>query len=368
MKLNGNRIAAALVAAVIAFSAAPARAQLVAYDGFGNGPLANLAGSTGGTGWTSAWANASDNLTKISGAGLSYAGLATTPGGAVTPTANGTWPSSIYQRAFGTLPAGTNSVYVSFLMRDDAAWGIWGGVSFGSYPYKMTVGSPLGMYSYGMTLSEGLGDVTNKPLIQGQTTFIVVRISKNTPAAGISYRMYINPAVGSAEPGFADAQYGVGPVSNLPTALSIDNGTGFTTDEIRVGTTWASVLPPLVSFWTDLGFAKPGIAGAPHLAGTGPLSANSSNQLALTSAKRSAPASLAFGLNTLNAPFKGGILVPEPTVVIPLVTSASGTLNLPFTWPSGVGAGVALKFQYWIQDAGATYGYSASNGLQGLTQ
>ncbi len=34
---------------------APARADRVAYDGFDNGPLPNLAGANGGTGWSGPW-------------------------------------------------------------------------------------------------------------------------------------------------------------------------------------------------------------------------------------------------------------------------------------------------------------------------
>lgn len=356
----------AVVALALALGASPTSAQLLSYDGFGNGPLPNLAGSTGGSGWTSAWAAAGDNLTQIAGPGLSYPGLATTPGAAVTPAAGGVWPNSVYQRAFQAPPAGTNAIYVSFLMRDDAAWGIWGGTSFGTYPYEMTVGSPLGWYTYGLMLSEGLGDTSSKPLIQGETTLVVVRISRNTPAAGVTYRMYLDPTVGGAEPGFADATYGIAAVSTLPGFISIDNGTGFTTDEIRVGTTWASVLP-VETAWLDLGLGKVGSNGVPKLAGSGPLSRGSANQLALTSAAPSAVATLVFGLSAINAPFKGGMMVPLPQLLIVLATNAAGAATLPFTMPSGLPGGSELYFQFWIADAGASNGFSASNGLRGLT-
>jgi hypothetical protein len=354
-----------LVAALLVACAASAGAQLIAYDGFGNGPLANLHGSTGGSGWAAAWVNAGTNLTKVQGAGLSFPGLDTTPGAAVTPTAGGTWPSSTYQRNFA-LPADASAVYVSFLLRDDAAWGIWGGLSFGSYPYEMTVGSPLGYYQYGLMLSEGLGDLTSKPLVKGQTTLVVVKISKNTPAQGITYRMYLDPAIGSAEPGFPAAQMGVAFVPALPTSLSIDNGTGFTTDEIRVGTTWASVLPAKPT-WTDLGFAKAGSAGTPVLSAFGPLSAGSFNQLDLVDALPSATATLVFGLSQVLAPFKGGTLVPEPSVLVPLALNASGGASLAFTLPPGVPSNTALHFQCWVADAGASHGLSATNGLKGVT-
>jgi hypothetical protein len=233
-------LAAALAAGSVFVSTG--NADLLAYDGFSNGPRANLAGSEGGTGWSGAWLMAGDNVTKIAGGGLVYPGLEVAHGGAATPVGGGVWPNSVYTRSFGPLPPGTTSIYASFLMRDDAAFGIWGGISFGTYPYEMTVGSPLGYYSYGLMISEGLGDVTNMPLIQGDTTLVVCKITKNA-GAGITYRMFLNPTIGTPEPSFPDAIFVVAPVNVIPTAVSIDNGTGFTTDELRVGTTWASVLP-----------------------------------------------------------------------------------------------------------------------------
>lgn len=241
MKTRAYLLAAAV--AVTALSASTASAQLMAYDGFGQGPLADLHGSTGGTGWLTAWLDqTADAVTGISGPGLTYPMLDTEPGAAVTEVGQGVYPMSAYYRSFGPLPIGPSKVYISFLLRADSGYGGWGGVSFGTYPYEMTVGSPLGMYSFGMTLSEGLGDISNAPLIEGETNFLVVKISKNV-GAGITYKLYLNPTIGQAEPSFALAQYSVGPVNTIPTFLRIDNGGGFTTDEVRVGTTWESVTP-----------------------------------------------------------------------------------------------------------------------------
>lgn len=351
----------------LALPTALAQAQLVAYDGFGNFPSPDLAGSTGGTGWTSAWSPASSDVTAIVANGLQYTNLATTPGGARTPTAGGIWPSSIYQRSFPASPAGVNDLYVSFLMRDDAGFGMWGGLSFGQYPYKMTVGSPLGYYTYGLMVSEGLGDVSNKPLIAGETTLVVVRITRNPTGPGVTYRMYLDPAIGSAEPSFPAASFSLGMVTGLPAYLSIDNGTGFTTDEIRVGRTWSSVLPAAPNPWTDLGFAKPGIHGAPHLAGSGPLSAGSVASLSLTNAKENAFSMLFVGASSTFTPFLGGVLVPSPTLAFPLTTNPTGGIGLTSTWPSGVPANSPFFFQFWISDPAATLGVSASNGLRGTT-
>ncbi len=120
--------------------------------------------------------------------------------------------------------------------------------------------------------------------------------------------------------------------------------------------------------WFKLGLGKVGSAGVPQLSGNGTLSDGSLNEIVLTNAAPSAPATLIFGLSAINAPFKGGTMVPQPLLTLALGTSGAGSLNLPFTWPAGVPAGVPIYFQYWIQDAGATHGLSASNGLKGVSQ
>ncbi|MBM5813098.1 MAG: hypothetical protein FJ191_14265 [Gammaproteobacteria bacterium] len=119
------------------------------------------------------------------------------------------------------------------------------------------------------------------------------------------------------------------------------------------------------SAWTDLGSAKPGSAGVPQLVGTGPLTAGSANALALNAAAPGAPATLVAGLGTLGAPFKGGTLVPSPLILIPFIASGAGAVTLPFAWPAGVPAGTQLFMQFWISDAGASFGLSASNAVAG---
>ena len=356
-----------LAAPLLALSSSLAHAQLVAYDGFGNGPKADLAGSTGGTGWNSGWASGSTDVTAIAANGLSYSNLASTSGAARTPVAQGVWPSSIYARSFPATPVGVHDLYVSFLMRDDAGWGSWGGLSFGQYPYKMTVGSPLGYYSYGLMMSQGLGDVSNKPLVVGETTLVVVKITRNPAGPGVTYRMFLDPQIGSSEPSFPAATFTLGMVTGLPTSLSIDNGTGFTTDEIRVGTSWNSVLPAAPNAWTDLGFAKPGLLGAPHLVGAGPLTAGSNASLSLTQARPNAFSILFLGSSATFSPLLGGVLVPTPALAFSAMTNGAGTIQLSSTWPAGVPANTATYFQWWIADDAATHGVAASNGLRGTT-
>jgi len=118
--------------------------------------------------------------------------------------------------------------------------------------------------------------------------------------------------------------------------------------------------------WFDLGL---GLAGAtsPALSGTGPLTAGSANTLDATELRPGSTLFLVVGLSRLDAPFKGGTLVPSPLIPpLPLPTGG-GALTLPFTWPAGVPAGVELFFQGWIDDPFGPKGYAATNALKGLT-
>jgi hypothetical protein len=125
--------------------------------------------------------------------------------------------------------------------------------------------------------------------------------------------------------------------------------------------------PPPPQVWFDLGLGKTGTNGVPLLAGTGPLSPNSVNQLDLTSGPPSSTATLVFGLSAINAPFKGGVLVPAPLLLIALPTTPDGAMSLPFVFPAGIPPGFPLYFQFWNSDTGATFNLSASNGLEGIT-
>jgi len=126
------------------------------------------------------------------------------------------------------------------------------------------------------------------------------------------------------------------------------------------------LLEPLT--WVSLGGSVPGSNGTPNLAGTGDLVGGQPVTLTLTSAKPATPATLIVGLSLLSAPFKGGTLVPNPTLMLfALPINGHGSLSLSATWPSGLPSGFAFYTQYWIPDPAAPVGFSASNGLAGIT-
>ena len=122
--------------------------------------------------------------------------------------------------------------------------------------------------------------------------------------------------------------------------------------------------------FTDLGAALAGTHGEPVLVGEGDLTGGSSLRIALGGALELTSASLLVGLSVLNAPFKGGVLVPNfqaPGLLVPLFTNAQGRVILNATWPLGLPSGLDVYLQYWLVDAAGPAGLAASNAVRGTT-
>jgi predicted outer membrane repeat protein len=122
------------------------------------------------------------------------------------------------------------------------------------------------------------------------------------------------------------------------------------------------------SAWTHAGHALAGAGGEPCLVGQGTLLGGTPMGLALHNAAPGAPATLAVGLSTLLAPFKGGVFVPHPDVLLTgFLVSGAGDIALAAPWPVGLAPGVSVWMQWWIVDAGGPVGFAASNGLRATT-
>lgn len=67
--------------------------------------------------------------------------------------------------------------------------------------------------------------------------------------------------------------------------------------------------------------------------------------------------------NDVNLPFKGGTLVPEPTIMFTLATAADGTLTLASVLPPWLGAGEEFYLQFWQLDPQGPSGFAASNAV-----
>jgi uncharacterized membrane protein len=117
--------------------------------------------------------------------------------------------------------------------------------------------------------------------------------------------------------------------------------------------------------WKRLAGGVTGVNGTPVLYGLGTLAAGSAAKLTLTHGKPFGAATLIVGLGALNAPFKQGVLVPQPDkLFFGLPLDADGRFQIGFTWPAGIPSGASLWYQAWIADAAAPAGLSSSNGLQ----
>jgi len=119
--------------------------------------------------------------------------------------------------------------------------------------------------------------------------------------------------------------------------------------------------------WAQQGAGLPGTHGVPAIDGAGTLLPGEPLELSLEGAREQAAAWLVVGLSALQAPFKGGLLVPYPDLLVALDSGPAGALELASTWPAGVPSGFAAWFQWWIQDPAGPAGFAASAGLRGTT-
>jgi hypothetical protein len=121
--------------------------------------------------------------------------------------------------------------------------------------------------------------------------------------------------------------------------------------------------------WAGLGLGKPGTGDEiPCHTATGTLVGGQPLTLDLSRALPGSTATLIFSIVLLEAPFKGGTLIPSAEFLIfGLTVDGSGNLSLPATMPTGLPGGVPIYTQYWVSDPGGQAGYSATNGLVGTT-
>src|SRR5262249_49077010 len=103
----------------------------------------------------------------------------------------------------------------------------------------------------------------------------------------------------------------------------------------------------------------------PVLSGTGVLSAGSTISLLLSGAGPTWPVTLVTSFSPLAVPFKGGLLWPELTLVLPgFLTDGGGQLALSATWPAGIPSAISIWAQFWYADVGAPFGFAGSNAVR----
>jgi len=241
---------------LLAGSASFAQATLPLYDGFNYAVNSNLGGQGG---WTNL--NTGDEVV-VAANSLSYPGLLASTGNSVTFGGAGIDP----QLSFTSQASGV--VYASYLLKvtDISAFtfangsyhfGVGTATSFASTVWLKPSANP-NEYMIGINKRTTVADVVYSPtaVAVNQTVLIVIAFD----IAGQTSSMWINPASStfgntSAPTATLTASTGANVTTIDKTFLrqgsASDTPTVMIVDEIRVGTTWASVTPQATASLTD---------------------------------------------------------------------------------------------------------------------
>lgn len=120
--------------------------------------------------------------------------------------------------------------------------------------------------------------------------------------------------------------------------------------------------------WDSLGNGLAGSHGVPVLGGAGYFVPGLGVTVTASQMLENRTAALAIGLQAINAPFKGGVLVPSLDVLVPgLSTGPTGEIALTGAWPNGVPPGFSFYLQMWLADPAGPHGFAATNGLKATT-
>jgi len=127
------------------------------------------------------------------------------------------------------------------------------------------------------------------------------------------------------------------------------------------------LVPNTPDRFRNLSRALAGVDGHPVMTGRGTLDTGTAIDVNLYKAAPNELAFLMLGLDTIYAPLRGGVLVPDVAgpggFSVLVVTDNAGRHAVNATMPAGVPAGVDLVAQYWIVDDTAVQGASASNAV-----
>jgi hypothetical protein len=236
-----------LITAALVLTGRPGRADQLAYDGF---RLSFPVYASGGTGFTGPWAQGGFNA-FASGYGLEEASLCypklQRSGGSVSGDAFSAI-NGVLRSLRQPLGSDNTTAYISFLVRPEGALnaGIFNGflglTLNGTLGSDLFIGKPGGGAENRYVLENrgGFGQVSsNTEAVVGRTALLVVKAQFRTGAD--VFTLYTNPAPGSPEPatGVVKSDLDLGMVP----AIGIYSSGAFTLDEIRIGTTYADVVP-----------------------------------------------------------------------------------------------------------------------------
>ncbi len=125
----------------------------------------------------------------------------------------------------------------------------------------------------------------------------------------------------------------------------------------------APIAPPM---WVPLAAGSPGASGVPWIDVAGTLFPGELVRVTVNGARPFAPSFLVVGASLLGAPFKGGVLVPQPDLILDAqATDGDGTASVIAPWPPGLPPLFTAAFQYWIVDDTGSAGFTSTQGLLG---
>jgi hypothetical protein len=118
------------------------------------------------------------------------------------------------------------------------------------------------------------------------------------------------------------------------------------------------------SGFTDLGFGKPGTT-TPHLGACVELARGLPARYLVSDGVPQAGGLFVFAQQQAAVPLLGGTLVASPVIATLFANlDHRGATTLTITPPGTSPIGWQLVAQYWLLDAGASFGVAATNGLR----
>jgi hypothetical protein len=231
------RLGTVLVLAVSSTLAARAD-TLFAYEGFSYTAGSSLDGQNGGSGWAGAWTTPGGLDATITAQSLSFGDLGGAGGAATTagfqPPNQGSSVAFWLRNLAAPLGADGTTAYISFLLQPDAGSGFYGGVNFGN----VFIGVSGNQSDYGLEGPTNDLSLSNVAVVQGQTVLLV--LEAQFQAGNDLLSLFVNPTPGQAQPATPSATKSDLDVGTVNSVV-INNYGGYTTDEIRIGSTFASV-------------------------------------------------------------------------------------------------------------------------------
>ena len=245
------------IAAVMIGGSTRAFATPIASESFDYTDGSALAGQNGGSGWSGGWtATGTGTGPSVASPGLSSSTMDTSGLKASLPNTN----VGALRVPTSSPDADGSTVYLSFLARQTSSGtGGYSGLSLfsGTGTETLFLGRPTNAANWGVDPKAGTGAVLSTSPAAAQSLLVArIDFGAGTTAGNERVRLYVNP--GSTEPAVADV--------NLPDKanftwdrirLQAGNGGTADWDEVRIGTTFADVVP------------EPATAGLLAVAGAG---------------------------------------------------------------------------------------------------